>query len=528
VNPNGARGILSFSPRWTSSAPGLGDGNAFADFILGYPTTAQAGLGRAAMNANTNWAHFYIQDDWQITPKLKADFGVRYEYNQNMTDSGNQIAAVDPSVPGARFVIASPSDTPFLALIPIPYLTASAAGWNNSLLTPRNLRLAPRAGLAWSLPGRAKTVIRSGFGIYPNQAAYSIVSNFAQNLPFFVTKTVNTSATALSPVFSTPGILTTSSVGTVGANNLNHQFEIEYNEVWNLNIERELPASMTFSAAYIGSHTVHADSASVLNVPTPGPGAVGPRRAIPQMSQFNTIRWDGWATYHALTLKIARRMATGLMFDANWTLSHSIDDASDPGATLNESNLPQDINNMAAEKATSSFDHRQRGVIQFVYNMPFQKQAVGWKHICFADWQASGDFTAQSGSPFTVNTSTDQANIGAGPSQRPDLAGDPNTGPKTPDQWLNTSVFSLPALYAFGNAPRNAVIGPGLAEFDVSLQKSFDVREHMKLLFRAEAYNISNHPNFNIPNRIAFTANFGKISSAQDSRQLQLALKLVF
>ena len=73
VNPNGARGVFSFTPRWTSSAAGLADGNAFADFLLGYPTTAQAGLGRAAMDANTNWGHFYIQDGWQITPNLKVD-----------------------------------------------------------------------------------------------------------------------------------------------------------------------------------------------------------------------------------------------------------------------------------------------------------------------------------------------------------------------------------------------------------------------------------------------------------------------
>ena len=98
VNPNGARGIFSFTPRWTSSAPGLANGNAFADFLLGYPTTAQVGLGRAAMDASTNWGHFYIQDNWQITPNLKVDFGIRYEYNQNMTDANNQIAAIDTSV----------------------------------------------------------------------------------------------------------------------------------------------------------------------------------------------------------------------------------------------------------------------------------------------------------------------------------------------------------------------------------------------------------------------------------------------
>ena len=107
VNPNGARGIFTFSPRWTSSAPGGADGNAFADFLLGYPTTAQVGLGRAAMDGNALWLHSYIQDGWQIAPNLRFDIGVRYEFNRNMTASGNQMAAIDTTVPGGRFVIAS-------------------------------------------------------------------------------------------------------------------------------------------------------------------------------------------------------------------------------------------------------------------------------------------------------------------------------------------------------------------------------------------------------------------------------------
>jgi len=206
VNPNGARGIFSFTPRFTSSAAGLGDGNAFADFLLGYPTTAQVGLGRAAMDANANWGHFYIQDSWQVTRNLKLDAGLRYEYNQNMTDAGNQIAAVDPWTPGGRFVIASdPSGTisqaanTLLPLLPIPYVTSAAAGWTNSLLEGKPARFAPRGGFAWTLPATSNTVLRGGIGIYPNQAAYSIVSNFAQNLPFFVTKTVSSNAGAPPP-----------------------------------------------------------------------------------------------------------------------------------------------------------------------------------------------------------------------------------------------------------------------------------------------------------------------------------------
>jgi hypothetical protein len=363
VNPNSARGVFSFSRRWTSSAPGLADGNAFADFLLGYPTTAQVGLGRAGMDASTNWAHFYLQDAWQINPNLKMDIGVRYEYNHNMTDANNQIAAIDTSVAGGRLVVASdgsghisPSANALLPFSPIPYVASSAAGWNNSLLVMRPLRLAPRAGFAWSLPSR-RTVIHAGFGVYSNQAAYSIVTNLAQNLPFFVTKTVNSAATTLSPSFKTENALTANSVGTIGGTNLDHNFKIEYNEVWNVNLERELSSSTSFSLAYVGSRTVHADSATVLNVPLPGQGPIAARRPIPQLSQINDIRWNGWAAYHALTVAAKRRFTNGLMLDANWTWSHSIDDASDPGATLNETNLPQNVYDLAAEKASSSFDH---------------------------------------------------------------------------------------------------------------------------------------------------------------------------
>ena len=534
VNPNGARGIFSFTPRWTSSAPGLADGNAFADFLLGYPTTAQVGLGRAAMDASTNWAHFYAQDNWQLTPKLKLEIGLRYEYNRNMTDSGNQISAIDTSVPGGRFVVASdgsgnisPVASALLPFLPVSYVASASAGWNNSLLVSRPLRLAPRAGFAWTLPDSPKTVVRAGFGIYPNQAAYSIVTNLAQNLPFFLTKTVTSTAT-ISPGFTTANALTGNPTGTVSGNNLDHNYQIEYNEVWNFTLERELTSGTVLSAAYIGSRTVHADSATVLNVPEPGPGAIGARRPIPQLSQISDIRWNGWATYHAFTLSGRRSFSKGLMFDANWTWSHSIDDASDPGATLNETNLPQNVYNGAGEKASSSFDHRQRVVVSFIYEVALPKGSSRWIKALLGQWQAGGNFTAQSGAPFTVNIASDQANIGAGPAQRPNISGNPNDGPRTPQEWFNTSVFSLPQLYTFGDASRNSLIGPGLQEIDFSLQKNIPVRERVKLQFRAEAYNLVNHPNFNVPNRTAFTANFGTISSAQDSRQLQLALKLSF
>ena len=186
--PNNARGLFQFTGRYT--------GNALGDFLLGAPNQGQVGLGgRGALLGRTNWIHTYIEDGWQITPSLKLDIGLRYEYNQNVTDVNNNMAIVNTLVPGGQFVIASnsqgqisPAATAYLSNIPIPFTSPRRrpagiaacfrdvpCGWLRG------------SGLPGALPDH-KTVIRSGFGIYTNQAAYSIIQNAALNLPFYFAK----------------------------------------------------------------------------------------------------------------------------------------------------------------------------------------------------------------------------------------------------------------------------------------------------------------------------------------------------
>ncbi|MGH9376252.1 MAG: carboxypeptidase regulatory-like domain-containing protein [Terriglobia bacterium] len=534
VNPDGARGIFQFAGEWT--------GNPLADFLAGYPASAQVGLGEGAEHAHTNWAHFYIDDRWQATPRLDIDAGLRYELNTNLVDSENQISNIDLSAPGGQFVAASngqgqisPAANALLPLSPIPVVPSSKVGWNNSLLTPRYLRFSPRFGLAWHIPYTHGTVVRAGFGVYTNQASYSILQNLAENLPFFLLKTVTNPPQSGSPTYTTEDILTSNTLGTIGANGVNHNYRIEYNEVWNATVERAITANMTAEVQYVGSKTVHADDSIDPNMPVPGSGAA--LRPYAALGAFNSIRWDGWANFQALTLQLTRRFSHGLSLDANYTWSKSIDDASDTGTTNNEYNLPQNPYNLAAEKGLSSFDHPNRFVANAIYNLPFARGTHGWLRAVLGGWQASGILTLQSGAPFTVNlpTSFNSGDLVNGVNlARPNLVADPNNGPKSPQEWFNTSAFALPAAspetapYIFGNAGRNVVWGPGLQDFDVSLQKMISLREGINLQFRAEAYNALNHPNFDIPNRIFGSATFGQISSAQNARQLQFALKLLF
>ncbi len=542
VNAQNARGTFAFT---TTNTSGLSTGNALGNFLLGDPNQGTVGVqGRGDLMGRTNWAQFYIEDGWQITSSLKLDIGVRYEYNQNVTDTNNNMSIVNNLVPGGEFVIASnaqgqisPAASALLAEIPIPYVTSAQAGWNNSLLQARPLRLAPRIGLAWALPDR-KTVIRSGFGIYTNQAAYSIIQNAALNLPFYFAKTVtNSAACATAAACDTENILAAPANGSVSANNVNHNYKIEYNNVWNLSIERSLSPNTSFQAQYIGSYTVHADNETYQNLFPDGVLAPGPShvRPIPQMSGFPSVTWDGWEKYNALALTFTQRIWHGLTVNSTYTWSKALDDASNPGADNAEPNFPQDPANLAAEKGLSDFDHRHRFVTNFLYELPFLRNSEGWMHNVLGGWQVGGIWTLQSGAPFTVNTSTDIANNGeplSAPSQRPNLTCNPNSGPKTPAEWFNTACFSLPAAFTYGNAGRDIVTGPGLDDFDATLQNEFAVRESMKLQFRLDIFDFFNHPNFNAPvgagRTYSTSASFGSITSANDPRDMQFSLRLVF
>ena len=136
---------------------------------------------------------------------------------------------------------------------------------------------------------------------------------------------------------------------------------------------------------------------------------------------------------------------------------------------------------------------------------------------------------AVAGAPFTVNLGTDRANIGSGPAQRPDVSGDPNQGgARTAEQWFNTAVFSLPAPFTFGNSGRKTVLAPGYAGVDAAIQKDIQLANGARLELRLEVFNLLNRANFDVPNRTAFTPNFGRIFSAGPARQMQLGMKLVF
>lgn len=525
-SPN-ARGSFTFSPRYTSSAAGAADGNAFADFLLGYPTSAQAGIGPGGREyGRTLWTHFYAQDDWKVKSALTVNYGLRYEVNGQVTDTQNRLSNIELN----RFVVASdgegqinPLAQGLLPLIPVPRVTSKDAGYDRSLQLPNHRHIAPRVGLAWSVSDR--TVVRAGWGLFFNQAAYNIQTALTENLPFYFNKNVNTAATTAIPTLTTESILSAPPSGTIGGSGLNYDYRSEFADSWSLNLQRLLGSDWVVQAGYFGSHVSGADNSTFQNVPQPGPGPIDARRPNPLLSAFKMIRWDGYSIYHSGTVKIEKRLSRGLTVGANYTWSKSIDDASDVGTTFSESNIPQDVRTVRAERALSSFDHRHRVAFSYSYKLPFEHAGK-----ILTGWTVTGLGSFQSGAPFTVILPIDNANIGTGPAQRPNLLRDPNANaPHIAERWFDTAAFQMPAQFTFGSAGRNVVFGAGESNVDVSLMKDTALKEARRLQFRAEVFNLFNHTNFaDAPGRTAFTPAFGRYTAAENPRQIQFALKLLF
>jgi len=530
-NPDTARGSFTYTGQFS--------GNAMADFLLGYPVAGRSGIGgRGSEDARTTWFHTYAQDDWRLRDNLTVNFGLRYEMNQHMTDVENRLSSIDFSVPGGRYVIASddngnisPDANALLPLIPIPWVTSAEIGWDNSLLRPSKKRFAPRLGFALTLGDDAQTVVRGGYGIFLNQWAYSVQTSFTQNLPFFFLKQVDVPIEQRVPTLRTADILTADQTGSIGGAIMENDFQVEYTQTWSGGIQTEIMPSTVFEMFYMGSYTIGADNSTIRNVPEPGPGDISVRRAVPELAGIRAIRFDGKSIYHAVTFKAVRRLSNDVSFNVAYTLSKSKDDASSPGATAFESNVPQDVRNVfPGENALSSFDHRHQFVGNGTYELPFYRGVGGWLEALLGNWRFNGILTLQSGAPFTVNITEDRANVGAGPAQRPNLTGDPNLpgGQRSPDQWINTTAFSLQDPLTFGSAGRNPVIAPGLAKLDMSFHKNWMFANANRLEFRWEIFNVFNRANFDVPNRFFGSPNLGRIFSSQNAREMQFGLRYSF
>jgi hypothetical protein len=280
--------------------------------------------------------------------------------------------------------------------------------------------------------------------------------------------------------------------------------------------------------AYAGSKGTKLVSARDLNQPLPGAQQPNPR-PVPEFDDINGIESRGNSNYQSLQAGWRRTLRAGLAANAAYTWSKSIDDASGFFSTAGDPNYPQDSRHVNLERGLSSFDVRQRFSLGYGYDLPLGKGRLR------GGWQTFGVWTFQRGRPFTVallsdldNSNTGRSSLGFGANDRPNVLRNASLAQPNADRWFDTTAFAVPAFGSFGNAGRNILTGPGYRNINVSVIKTTDLSERARVQFRAEAFNVLNRVNLDLPGNFVGSPGFGKVQSAESPRRVQFGLKLLF
>jgi len=525
--------------------------NSFASFLFGQPIFFLQGRGDFARGIRGHALNAYAQDTYKVTPRLTLNLGLRYELPFPYTEIKNRQTLW---IPGRQSQVL-PSAPPGLLYPGDPGVPAG-------LIPTEKKAFAPRVGIAWDPTGKASWLVRAAYGVFyepyytgqggPLQAPISAP-------PYLQTAQVNV------PNFSdpfngnppAPGDFTTPLTNLTLASDL----PLPYAQDWNLSIQKSLSSDLLFEIGYVGTKGTKLPRFIEGNpaVFVPGQSSednVDQRRihsgctlADPptacEYASTGLISGVSSSTYHALQTSLRKRFSHGLSFLASYTFSKTIDDVSSFNMTgsaaspvAGENDLAQNPFDLTAERGRSLFDARHRFVLSYQWSLPFWRQPHSWYQHILGNWQVNGITTFMSGTPFTVFDSRDVSLQGSAPeitgfsANRPNLVGDPNTGPQTVDQWLNRSAFqqldSVADAGKFGSEGRNVAEGPGYANWDFSAFKNISVTESKQLQFRAEFFNIFNRPNFRLPNPDINSPTFNQIQAARDPRVIQLALKFLF
>jgi hypothetical protein len=513
-----ARGNFGFRPFYTAqfSSPGVLDsatGQAVADLLLGFPSSSGRGLGVGFRNFRQRRVGVYVADDWKVNNRLTLNLGLRWEYAGPGFEAHDRLSGFDPET--ASIVLAGEDGFP---------RGLRDSNWKD---------FQPRIGMAYRVGDR--TVVRAAYGLYffPLTMYPTPFTNLL-NLPFFTSESY--SVTPGAPTLTLANAFPSGTgVPSLSLNSVNRHLKDPYLHQWNLAVERELGSNMTLTVGYLGNKGVDLRNSQNINAPAAGPGALQAKRPFPAFSTITSYENIGSSDYNSGFIKIDRRFRGGLTFMSSYTFAKLLDTGGivSPGDLsdgLGRNPLrPQD------ERGRSFFDARHRFVASYVWQLPFGKgRYIGkdWSGVMdrvLGQWQVNGIVTLQSGLPLTPVLATDHSNTGLF-TDRPNVIGDPNDGPRTRFEWFNTAAFEAPtdSNFSYGNAGRNIIDGPPIKTVDFSLFKGFGITEGTSLEFRTEFFNVFNHPNFDPPGTTFGTASFGSIPSAGDSRQIQFGLKFLF
>jgi len=480
-------------------------GNALAEMLQGFPSVSGGALLDNPQHLRARSYNFFFQNNYRARSDLSVSAGVRYEYNSPGVDAQDRANVYDASR---------------RALVPVGTGGVPRSGYH-----PDRNNFGPRLGLAWT-PRNGGTVLRAGYGVYFDQSALAPSEGLYFNAPYFDFK-LYVPFPGLPPLtLSNPFPRQFPLSSALG---FQRDLRSPYSQHWNFSVQQRLGRNRTLETAYVGSRGTKLLSARDINQPQPSPRDPNPRPVL-SFDDINILESRGNSSYNSLQVRFQQRLDSGLSVLGSYTWSKSLDDTSSFFSSAGDPNYPQDSNNVRAERGRSNFDVRQRLSLAYSYDLPI---ARGRRWL--GGWQTYGILTFQAGRPFTVallseldNSNTGRSILGFGANDRPHRLRSGESSSRTPDRWFDTAAFSIPARGSFGNSGRNILDGPGLASVNVSLLKDTSLREGLTLQFRCEAFNLFDRTNFDLPDIFLGSPTFGRISSAQGERRIQLGLKLLF
>jgi hypothetical protein len=530
IRDRGSAGNFSFSPQGT----GLGSagGNGFATFLLGDAYAASIQVSDKIPSRAAYWA-VYLQDDWRITDRLTINAGIRYDVELPREVIGNKQNSFDPLA--INPVSVTPGVVTFAGINGTPE-RAFATDWNN---------IGPRLGFAYRLPGKLETVIRGGAGIFYGGTVSNTIGDvaslgFSTSASYTVPQTDTVvqlkngfpaySRPALTPGFGAVPLGQTPNT-SVAFFNPNQVAPTSYQ--YNFGIQQEVTKDLVVEAGYIGNTSHHLTANDFqLNQVSPDQMALGGGQARRPFPQFNSVTWInpsiGNSTYNAGFIRAEKRFGRGVSFLAHYTFSKFLDDV-EASQEYGSTGSYMDSYRRYLDKGLSGSDVPHHVVITLLYEV---RKLKGNRIVngALGGWKVGALETFESGPAFTVVSATNQTNAFPGGLQRPNLVSDPvlPSNQQTVARWFDTSAFVNPAPLTFGNSPRSVLRGASILNTDATLEKSFFLTEHYKFDVRAEAYNLLNHTNFNIPGFTLGAAGFGTVSTARPARTVQLAARFSF
>ena len=511
-NPD-SRGAFRFTDNYTAQ---VGEpqttGSAIADFLLGFPSTSEVGLGVGFRHFRQKHYGIYFNDNWHVTKNLTVNAGLRWEHFGPAYETDNHLSGFNQYT--GQLVTAGTDGTPD---------GLRQTNWKD---------FDPRLGFAYRIGGSNRTVVRGGYAInFMPLLTFPAPFSSLVNIPFFSLETFNGNSPIpnLTLANAFPAGLGIPSTTLVS---IDPHFKDPYLQYWNLAVEHEV-ASTLFTVGYMANHGSDLRNSQSINQPPAGPGPLQSRRPFPNFSTITSYENIGMSNYESGYVKAERRFSGGLGFLVSYTYAKLLDtggivDPGDLSDTLGRNPLDP-----SAEYGRDYFDVRHRLVGSSVWQLPVGRGHTlggdwpGYLQQTLGNWQLNGILSLQSGLPISPILGFDNSNTGNF-QDRPNTVCNPNTGPRTIHEWFNTSCFAAPPQFSYGNTRRNTIDGPPLKNLDLSIFKDFKFTESKSLEFRAEFFNSLNHANFNPPGTTFGTSSFGVISSAGIPRQIQFALKLLF